>query len=58
MAAQAFRGVGVDAYSMAGGMERWQAEQRPIGPEGETALGADGRPASVARGVGGVGDLH
>ncbi|MBW3608530.1 MAG: rhodanese-like domain-containing protein [Actinobacteria bacterium] len=36
MAAQAFRGVGVDAYSMAGGMQRWHAEQRPITPEGGT----------------------
>ena len=39
MAAQAFRGVGVDAYSMAGGMERWQAEHRPIAPEGGTVVG-------------------
>ena len=39
MAAQAFRGVGVDAYSMAGGMERWQAERRPIAPEGGTVVG-------------------
>ena len=39
MAAQAFRGVGIDAYSMAGGMERWQAEQRPIAPEGGTVVG-------------------
>jgi rhodanese-related sulfurtransferase len=34
MAAQAFRGIGVDAYSMAGGLERWAAEQRPLTPEG------------------------
>ena len=34
MAAQAFRGVGVDAYSMAGGMQRWHEEKRPIAPEG------------------------
>jgi hydroxyacylglutathione hydrolase/adenylyltransferase/sulfurtransferase len=39
MAAQAFRGVGIDAYSMAGGMERWQQEQRPIAPEGGTVVG-------------------
>ena len=39
MAAQAFRGVGVDAYSMAGGMQRWQEEQRPIAPEGGTVAG-------------------
>ena len=39
MAAQAFRGVGVDAYSMAGGMHRWQDEQRPIAPEGGTVAG-------------------
>ena len=34
MAAQAFRGVGIDAYSMAGGIERWHAEGRPMIPEG------------------------
>jgi rhodanese-related sulfurtransferase len=39
MAAQAFRGVGVDAYSMAGGMVRWQEEQRPIAPEGGAVVG-------------------
>ncbi|MEA2195490.1 MAG: hypothetical protein QOG42_1924 [Solirubrobacteraceae bacterium] len=39
MAAQAFRGVGVDAYSMAGGMQRWQDEKRPIAPEGGTVAG-------------------
>ena len=33
MAAQAFRGVGIDAYSMAGGMQRWVEEKRPITPE-------------------------
>ncbi len=33
MAAQAFRGVGIDAYSMAGGMQRWFDEQRPMTPE-------------------------
>jgi len=34
MAAQAFRGVGIDAYSMSGGLERWAAEGRPLVPEG------------------------
>ena len=33
MAAQAFRGVGIDAYSMAGGLQRWADEGRPISPE-------------------------
>lgn len=33
MAAQAFRGAGFDAYSMAGGVERWAAEGRPLTPE-------------------------
>ena len=33
MAAQAFRGVGIDSYSMAGGLERWVQEKRPITPE-------------------------
>lgn len=36
MAAQAFRGVGVDAYSMAGGMQRWHEEKRPMTPEDGT----------------------
>jgi hydroxyacylglutathione hydrolase/adenylyltransferase/sulfurtransferase len=36
MAAQAFRGVGVDAYSMAGGLQRWADEQRPLIPDGGT----------------------
>ncbi len=39
MAAQAFRGVGVDAYSMAGGLTRWADEQRPLSPEGGTVAG-------------------
>jgi rhodanese-related sulfurtransferase len=39
MAAQAFRGIGVDAYSMAGGMLRWQDERRPIAPDGGTVAG-------------------
>ena len=34
MAAQAFRRAGYRASSMAGGMERWAAEDRPIAPEG------------------------
>jgi rhodanese-related sulfurtransferase len=34
MAAQAFRGVGIDAYSMAGGLQRWHEEGRPLIPEG------------------------
>ncbi len=33
MAAQAFRGAGFDAWSMAGGLERWHAEGRPLVPE-------------------------
>lgn len=33
MAAQAFRASGYDAYTMAGGLERWAAEQRPLSPE-------------------------
>jgi len=39
MAAQAFRSVGIDAYSMAGGMVRWQDEQRTIAPEGGSVVG-------------------
>ena len=34
MAAQAFRRAGYDAYSMAGGIERWAGEGRPLEPEG------------------------
>jgi rhodanese-related sulfurtransferase len=34
MAAQAFRRAGFDAWSMAGGLERWQQEGRPLAPEG------------------------
>jgi rhodanese-related sulfurtransferase len=30
MAAEAFRGAGYDAYSLAGGIERWGAEGLPI----------------------------
>ena len=36
MAAQAFRGIGIDAYSMAGGLRRWADENRPLVPEGGT----------------------
>jgi len=36
VAAQAFRRAGFDAWSMAGGMVRWEAEGRPIDPEGGT----------------------
>jgi hydroxyacylglutathione hydrolase/adenylyltransferase/sulfurtransferase len=34
MAAQAFRGAGFDAYSMAGGVQQWADEGRPLEPEG------------------------
>jgi rhodanese-related sulfurtransferase len=33
MAAQAFRAAGFDAYSMAGGLQRWADEGRPLTPE-------------------------
>jgi rhodanese-related sulfurtransferase len=33
MAAQAFRRAGFDAYSMAGGLQRWADEGRPLEPE-------------------------
>jgi rhodanese-related sulfurtransferase len=36
MAAEAFRGAGFDAWSMAGGLERWAQEGRPLEPEGGT----------------------
>lgn len=36
MAANAFRRAGFDAYSMVGGLERWDAEGRPLTPEGGT----------------------
>ncbi len=36
MAAQAFRRAGFTAYSMAGGIEAWAAEGRPLEPEGGT----------------------
>jgi rhodanese-related sulfurtransferase len=34
MAAQAFRGAGYDAWSMAGGIQRWFDEELPIEPDG------------------------
>jgi rhodanese-related sulfurtransferase len=34
MAAQAFAKAGYEARSMAGGLERWAAEDRPLEPEG------------------------
>jgi rhodanese-related sulfurtransferase len=34
MAAQAFRRAGFDAYSMAGGVQQWADEGRPLDPEG------------------------
>ena len=37
MAAQAFRAAGYDAWSMAGGLERWHAEGRPVDGGGEVA---------------------
>jgi rhodanese-related sulfurtransferase len=33
MAAQAFRRAGYDAWSMAGGLERWAGEGRPLQPD-------------------------
>jgi rhodanese-related sulfurtransferase len=34
MAAEAFRRAGFDAYSMAGGVQRWAEEGRPLTPDG------------------------
>ncbi len=34
MAAQALRAAGVEAYSMDGGLVRWDDEQRPLAPDG------------------------
>jgi rhodanese-related sulfurtransferase len=34
MATQAFRAAGYEAYSMAGGLERWHEEGLPLEPEG------------------------
>jgi rhodanese-related sulfurtransferase len=36
MAAQAFRGYGIDSYSMAGGIQQWADEDRPMIPDGAT----------------------
>lgn len=36
MAAQAFRRAGYEAYSMAGGIQRWVEEERPIVPQDGT----------------------
>jgi rhodanese-related sulfurtransferase len=36
MAAQAFRAAGYEAYSMAGGIELWDTQRRPLIPEGGT----------------------
>ena len=36
MAAQALRRAGYDAYSMAGGIEQWADDLRPMVPEGAT----------------------
>jgi hydroxyacylglutathione hydrolase/adenylyltransferase/sulfurtransferase len=36
MATQAFRQAGYDAYNMAGGLERWSGEGRPLEPAGGT----------------------
>jgi hydroxyacylglutathione hydrolase/adenylyltransferase/sulfurtransferase len=37
MAAQAFKAAGFDAWSMAGGLERWSEEGLPVGGGGEVA---------------------
>jgi rhodanese-related sulfurtransferase len=34
MAAQAFRQAGFEAYSMAGGLEQWEQEGRPVQSDG------------------------
>ena len=36
MATQAFRAAGYDAWSMAGGLQRWHDEGLPLEPEGGT----------------------
>ncbi len=36
MAAQAYRAAGYDAYSMAGGIQLWDDQRRPMVPEGAT----------------------
>lgn len=35
-AAEAFRNAGFDAWSMAGGLQRWHDEGRPLVPDGAT----------------------
>ena len=39
MAAQAFRAAGYQAYSMAGGIQLWDDQRRPLVPEGATVAG-------------------
>lgn len=39
MAAQAFRGQGFDAWSLAGGMLEWDARGLPLTPEGGRVVG-------------------
>jgi rhodanese-related sulfurtransferase len=39
MAAKALRGAGFEAYSMAGGLVRWDREGRPLSPEGGEVAG-------------------
>jgi rhodanese-related sulfurtransferase len=39
MAAKALRGAGFEAYSMAGGLLRWDNEGRPLSPEGGEVAG-------------------
>jgi hydroxyacylglutathione hydrolase/adenylyltransferase/sulfurtransferase len=36
MAAQAYRAAGYEAYSMAGGIELWDTQRRPMIPDGAT----------------------
>jgi rhodanese-related sulfurtransferase len=39
MAAQAFRGQGFDAWSLAGGIQEWDARGLPLVPEGGMVVG-------------------
>ena len=39
MAAKALRGAGFEAYSMAGGLVRWDREGRALSPEGGKVAG-------------------
>ena len=39
MAADAFRRGGYDAYSLAGGLEAWAGEGKPLEPDGGTVAG-------------------